>query len=250
MKTRILISTFACLFACCALPADEVELKDGNRLTGTYRGGTATTVSFEVYGNVMQLPTTDIVRLTFSASAPSPAPAPAPAAAPQAAASGAVTVPAGTLLLVRMVDTVATNKTKTGAKFSTKLEYDLIVDEVVVAKAGTVLYGKVHEATQAKRARGQSTLDLRLVQISTKSGQVAITTSAYQQAGANSIRKVAKGAAAGAIVGNNTGSGDQGEGAAIGAGVAALKPGDPIVVPAGTLLEFSLAQPATVTVGP
>jgi len=247
----MLISSLVCLFACSVLRADEVELKDGNKLSGTYRGGTESSVSFEVYGNVMQLPTTNIVKITFATTAPASAAAPAPAApAPQAAASGAVTLPAGTLLLVRLGGTISTKNTKTGASFSTKLEYDLIVDGVTVVKAGTTLYGKVHEATQAKRARGQSTLDLRLVQISTKAGQVPIATSAYQQAGANSIRKVAKGAAAGAIIGNNTGSGDEGEGAAIGAGVAALKPGDPIVVPAGTLLEFSLEQPATVTVSP
>ena len=70
-------------------------------------------------------------------------------------------------------------------------------------------------------------------------------TSSYKEAGENSIKKVAKAAAVGAVIGNNTGDGDAGEGAAIGAGVSMLKPGEPIVVQAGTLIEFTLTAPVS-----
>lgn len=254
MKEHVSLTALVCVFACVGLRADVVQLKNGNTLNGTYRGGTGTTVTFEAYGSAMQLPVADIVSITFEASsrpAAAAAPAPTPASPPVAAAPAAVapgstvTVPAGTVLLVRMGDTISTQSVKAGASFSAKLEYDLIADGAIVAKAGTVLYGKVQSATQAKRARGQSTLDLRLVQIAAGGTPVAITTSGYQQAGENSIKKVAKAAAAGAVIGNNTGSGDQGDGAAIGAGVAMLKPGEPVVVPKGTLIEFSLTQAVT-----
>ena len=66
----------------------------------------------------------------------------------------------------------------------------------------------------------------------------------YVEAGDASIKKVAKSAAAGAIIGGI--AGDAGDGAAIGAGVAVLRKGQSITIPPGTMLEFKLAQPFTV----
>ena len=103
-------------------------------------------------------------------------------------------------------------------------------------------------AYKARRGHGQSTLDLRLTQISVGSTQVPIVSSSYAQAGERSGRKMAKAAAAGAIIGNNTGNGSSGDGAAIGMGVAMLKPGQTLTIAPGSLLEFSLAQPLTVQV--
>ncbi|MBE2215351.1 MAG: hypothetical protein IAE82_15870 [Opitutaceae bacterium] len=261
MKSHIGTLFVVAAVAVSTLHADVIVLKNGNTINGTYRGGTATTVSFEAYGNVMQLSAADIVSIKFedasrppasaaSVAAPAATPAVAPASAPVAppaapTAARSVTLPAGTLLVVRMDSTVSTKSVKPGASFSAKLEYDLVADGAIVARAGAKFQGKVQAATQAKRARGQSTLDLRLVQIVPSGSPVPIATSSYKEAGENSIKKVAKAAAVGAVIGNNTGSGDQGDGAAIGAGVAMLKPGEPVVVAAGTLVEFSLTQPVT-----
>ena len=259
MKKPLLISALISAIACVGLRADVVELKNGDVLNGTFQGATATTISFEAFGNVMQLAKSDIASIAFTtpapgatppatAAAPAPGPAAASAAAPAAAPAAAVTLPSGTLLIVRMVDSVS-SKNAPGASFTTKLEYDLVADGVIVARAGTPFYGKVQSATQARRATGKSTLDLRLVQMVPHGSPVPITTSSYKEAGENSIKKVAKAAAVGAVIGNNTGSGDSGEGAAIGAGVAMLKPGQTLTVAPGTLLEFSLTQPVTVPAG-
>jgi hypothetical protein len=243
---KLFFLSSALLLGCLFARADVAKLKNGDSLNGTYRGGTATTVSFEVYGNVMQLPTSDVVSVTFTpAAAAAPAPA-AVAAAPAAAASkGPVTLPSGTLLLVRMMDSVS-SKSSPGANFTTKLEYDLVVDGVIAAKAGTIIYGKVQSATQARRAVGKSTLDIRLAQMVIGGSPVSIVTSGYAEAGDASIKKVAKAAAVGAIIGNNTGNHDGGEGALIGAGVSMLKPGQTLTISPGTLLEFTLSQPVTV----
>ncbi len=251
MKMKKNIPVLLSMLSFLAARADVAELKNGSMLNGTFRGGTATSISFEANGNVMQLATSDLVSLKFTTPAPVAAPAPATppapvagAAAPAAAAAGPVTLPAGTLLLVRMSDTVS-SKSSPGASFATKLEYDLVADGAIVAKAGTVVYGKVQSATQARRAVGRSTLDLRLVQIAPQGSPVPIVTSGYQEAGDASIKKVAKAAAVGAVIGNNTGNGSGSDGAAIGAGVAMLKPGETLTVQAGTLIEFTLAQPVT-----
>jgi hypothetical protein len=138
------------------------------------------------------------------------------------------------------------SKNAAGTTFTTKLEYDLVENGVVAVKGGSIVYGKVFSSTQAGRAIGKSTLDLRLSQIVVGGQPVSITTSGYQQAGQASIAKAAKGAAAGATIGAI--AGDAGVGAAIGATAGALIRGKSVTIPPGTLLEFILQSPATVKV--
>ena len=68
------------------------------------------------------------------------------------------------MLLVRMMDSVSSQNAP-GANFTTKLEYNLVANGVVVVPAGTIIYGKVQSSTQAGRALGRSTLDIRLAQM-------------------------------------------------------------------------------------
>jgi hypothetical protein len=228
-------------------PADILELKNGTVLDGKYSGGTAGTIRFENAAGVQVIETSQVIALTFTTSsapsAPPPAaaapvaPAPAPAAQPQT-----VSLPAGTTLLVRMMDSVS-SRNAPGANFTTKLEYDLGADGTGVVKGGTIIYGRVQSSTQAGRAVGRSTLDLRLTQMVVGGKPVPIMTSGYQQAGQASIAKAAKGAAAGAAIGAI--AGNAGKGAAIGATAGALTRGDTVTVTPGTLLEFTLMQPVT-----
>jgi hypothetical protein len=157
-----------------------------------------------------------------------------------------VTLPSGTTLLVRMMDSVS-SRNGPGANFTTKLEYNLVAGGVVVAPAGTIIYGKVQSSTQARRAVGKSTLDIRLAQMVIGGSPVPIATSGFQEAGQASIAKAAKGAAFGAAVGAI--AGDAGKGAAIGATASLLKKGQTITIPPGTLLEFTLTQPVTLRTG-
>lgn len=227
--------------------ADILELKNGGVLNGKYAGGTAGTLRFETSAGQQVLETSQIIAITFTtplAALPAPvapAPAPAPAAVPSS-----VTLPYGEMLLVRMMDSVS-SRNAPGANFSTRLEYDLVVNGVVAIKAGTITYGKVQSSTQARRAFGRSTLDLRLTTMVVGGAPVPIATSGFRQAGEASIKKAARGAAAGAAIGAIVDGGDgAGKGAAIGATASLLKKGQTITVPPGTLLEFTLTQPITV----
>jgi hypothetical protein len=116
----------------------------------------------------------------------------------------------------------------------------------VVAKAGTKAYGRIQSAQQARRYAGQSKLDLRLCELAIGPSLVPIVTGGHAQAGDQSIRKTARGAAAGAAIGAI--AGDAGAGAAIGAVASGLKKGETVAVNPGTLLEFQLQQPLTLTV--
>lgn len=262
MKTvKISLSLAIWMSMSFAAPADVLELKNGTVLNGKYLGGTTESVRFDAGSGTQVIQTSQIIALTFTAtgagpvaSAPpgggvatpavAPAAAPAPVTAPTAApAAQSVTLPAGTILLVRTMDSIS-SKNKAGTPFTTKLETDLSGNGGVGVKGGTVVYGRVQSSTQAGRAVGRSTLDLRLTQIVVNGQSIPIMTSGYQDAGQRSVAKAAKGAAAGAAIGAI--AGDAGKGAAIGAVGGAVIRGQTITVPPGTLLEFTLQQPATV----
>ena len=232
--------------------ADILELKNGNVLNGKYAGGTAGTVRFDAGAGTQVIETSQVIALTFTTTAAAPAapaapaayappPAPAPVAAPTA-----VTLPYGTTFLVRMMDSVSSHNAP-GANFTTRLEYNLVADGVVAVPAGTVIYGRVQSSTQARRAIGKSTLDLRLAQMVVGGSPIPISTSGFQEAGEASIKKAMRGAAGGAAIGAIAGAAVKG--AAIGATASLLKKGQTITVPPGTLLEFTLTQPVTVRTG-
>ena len=77
---------------------------------------------------------------------------------------------------------------------------------------------------------------------------VPIQTTNYGEEGPGALKKTARNAALGAIIGEATNN-DAGGGAAIGLGTAALGRGGSVNFPAGTLLEFELVAPLDVPAG-
>ena len=247
--------------------ADTLELKDGRVLQGRYLGGTQAVLRFELEGNIQTFSVNDVVALTFThnggnASAPPPAlaPSPAPASFAQAQpvpANGTVTIPAGQAILVRMIDGVDSAKNHIGDIFHASLETDLTVNNALVARKGTDVYGRLAEAKEAGHISGSSELQLELTRMVIDGRDYPLVSSDYtlqgKGRGSNTAKKVGGGAALGAIIGAVAGGG---KGAAIGAGVGAgaggavqvLTRGQQVKVPSETLLEFRLQQPATVTV--
>jgi hypothetical protein len=260
MKTRICLLFTVIVFAL-ATPgiADLLELKNGTMLNGKYMGGTAGTLRFDPGTGMQVIPTAQIIALTFTSApgaasaqpqtAPPVTPVPTTATAPPVQSQPrTITLPTGTMLLVRMMDSVS-SRSPTGSNFTTKLEYDLVVGDAVALKAGTKIYGKVKSSTQARRAVGRSTLDIRLDRIILKGQPVQFATSGYKAAGEKSIRKAARGAAAGAIIGGIADDSDGAKkGAAIGATMGALRKGQSVTITPGALLEFNLAQPLAISV--
>jgi hypothetical protein len=239
------------LLAAGSVFGDVLELKNGTILNGKYVGGTAGTIRFETSQGTSVVETAQVIALTFTTSAPTAATssAPVPSAAPQPAASTkAVTVPAGTVLMVRMMDGIS-SQNKPGTRFTTTLDADVVIDGVTAVKAGTKIYGTLNSAKQAGRAVGQSAIDIRLNEITTDKGTELIATSNYTDAGSRSGVKTLGGAAVGAGIGAVVGhKGGAGKGAAIGAGVSLLKKGETVTVPPGALLEFQLTRSLTMNV--
>ncbi len=167
-----------------------------------------------------------------------------------------VTVPAGTQILVRMLDSVDSSKNPRGSRFSATLETNLVVDGQVIVPAGNTVYGRLATAEQAGRVAGKSELTLELTDIVVNGTAYPIFSTDYQVKGKSSTGRTAKrtlgGAGLGAIIGAL--AGNAGMGAAIGAtagGVASVaQKGQSIQVPSETLLQFRLQQPASLPAPP
>jgi hypothetical protein len=178
--------------------------------------------------------------------------------AASAAPQKKVTVPAGTRVLIRMIDSVDTTKQKAGYRFTASLETNLQVDDVVVAPRGTTVYGKLTSASSAGRMKGSSELTLELTDIVINGTSYPLLTSDYsirgKGEGSNTAKKVVGGAGLGALIGGIAGGGKgAGIGALAGAGagtaIAATKKGEQLSIPSESLLEFRLQQPAPLPVG-
>ncbi len=246
--------------------ADTLELKDRRVINGKYMGGTQAHVRFLVNGKIEMFPVDQIVALTFGAddrSADAATGSGGAAMPPGRTSSSAghpgsgrrVTVPAGTRLLVRMIDSVDSEKNRVGDRFRVSLEEDLTADHTLVAPKGADVYGRLAEAKEAGHISGKSELKLELTDILVNQQLQPIITGDYEVSGksrgAQSAKRIGGGAAVGAVIGAIAGGG---KGAAIGAGVGAgagtavqvLTRGEQVRVPSETLLEFRLAQPLTV----
>jgi hypothetical protein len=224
--------------------ADTIKLKDGRILEGYFTGGSARVIKFEIGGAVNDIPIESIVSHTFGTvqtSRPAPPPAAAP---PPKQSSRTFTVNAGTPVMVRTRDALDTGKTKSDDRFITVLEADFVADGVVIASKGSKVYGRVAEASKARRLAGKAKLVIELTGVMVNNQLVPIVTRTLDFSGERSgtLKKVAAGAAVGGMIDGGDGAG---KGAAVGAGVAVLTGGKQIQIPAGTILEFRLSQPLT-----
>lgn len=172
-------------------------------------------------------------------------------------ATSKVTVPAGTRILIRMVDSVDSSKQQLGHRFTANLETNLQVDEVVVAPRGSTVYGRLANAKSAGNVSGGAELTLELTDIVIKGTAYPLLTSSYQVTsqgqGSKTAKRVVGGTGLGALVGGLSGGGKgaaigAGAGAAVGTTVSAASKGKQVSVPSESLLEFRLEQPVSLPV--
>lgn len=243
------------------LHADSIKFKNGQTVQGKYLGGTDSQVTFYSNNQLMHYAIADIDSIAFggqTSTSSSTAPAPVvkgtqtPAQTASATSGANVLVPAGTHVVVRMIDAIDSDRNKVGDTFQASLEDPLVVDSTQVAPKGTIVYGKLEQAKSAGRIQGQSELRLVLTGIVLNGSTYNMVTGDYTVQGNKRGRQTAEraglGAGLGAIVGAIAGGG---KGAAIGAGVGAgagtavqvMTHGQQVHVPSETVLNFSLEQP-------
>ena len=159
-----------------------------------------------------------------------------------------VTVPAGTQILVRMLDSMNSSQNPQGYRFSAVLETNLVVNNSLVVPAGNTVYGRLAEAKQAGRTTGSSSLQLELTDILVPRTAYPILTSDYEVKGSSSGKRTAKRLAGGAGLGAAIGTmaGNAGKGAAIGAtagGVGSVAQRDRQSACRVDIIQFRLQHP-------
>ena len=282
MRKLTQITTFIAAFALFVMPAfsDTLVLKNGEKISGYFEGGSARVIKFRTSdGAVKDYDLLSIQQIQFgdekAASNPSTT---SNAATARSATSGADprlvpgkervtrptstnaantgwTIPTGSKVVIRMIDSVNSETNKIGDTFVAVLDEPISQGGIEVMPRGADVRGRIANIEDAGRLKGSAQLGLELTQIIVNGIPYSVTTSEYSEVGEARGKQTAKragvgagiGAAIGAIVGG-------GKGAAIGAGVGGggatavqvLTKGEKLNIPSETKLEFTLRSPLVV----
>jgi hypothetical protein len=168
-----------------------------------------------------------------------------------------VTIPAGTLLSVRVDETLRSDKNQNGDSFKATLDQPLVIDGFVIAERGSKVEGRVSAVDPGGRVKGVANMTLELVRLTTSDGQrIRLQTETFARQAERSAKsdaaKIGVAAGIGAAIGAIAGGG---KGAAIGAGVGGAAGtggvmatrGKAAEIPAETRLSFRLREPITIT---
>jgi outer membrane biosynthesis protein TonB len=193
---------------------------------------------------------------------PVPASQPAPAPAPQAVVPPPpppepqkVTLPSGTSLAVRLVDTIDSATAQTGDQFHATLDAPVALDGDVVIPAHYDVEGHLINAQSSGKFQGRALLELQLDRIKVGDRWYNIDTDHFKQEtgarGKNTAEKVGAGAVAGAILGGIFGGGKGAAvgsvaGAGAGGGVQAASKKPDIKLSSERILTFTLQAPVTI----
>jgi hypothetical protein len=182
--------------------------------------------------------------------------APAPVVPPPPPAPKKVTIPSGTNLSIRLVDSLDSERNQVGDQFRATLNAPVVIDDEVIIPQDADVQGRVVDVKSAGRYAGASNLTLELTTLSFNGKTYNLSTNQWtrsaQGRGKSTAGKIGGGAALGAIIGGLAGGG---KGAAIGAtvgagagtGVATMGKGNQIKLNSEALLSFDLQAPLTVT---
>jgi hypothetical protein len=168
-----------------------------------------------------------------------------------------VTIPAGTILVVRLDEALSTERNAPGDSFRATLDAPLIVEGMAIAERGARAQGRIVECDRSGKVKGLARMTLELTQLNTSDGQrVKVQTDPFAREAASTVKKdaakVGIGAGIGAAIGAAAGGG---KGAAIGAGAGGaagatdvlLTRGKPAELAAETRVSFRLSEPITLT---
>jgi hypothetical protein len=168
-----------------------------------------------------------------------------------------VTLAAGTLLPVRIGETLSSTRNQAGDTFLATLTQPLVIDGWIIAERGARVEGRVVDTTPAGRVNGVSHLGISIVRLATADGQnIRIRTEPFVKDGPTSTgtdaAKIGGGAAIGAIIGALAGGGKgaaigAGAGGAVGAGDVLLTRGKPVEIPVETRVSFKVQDSVLIT---
>ncbi len=166
---------------------------------------------------------------------------------PPAVASG--TLPAGTNLVIRMIESVDSETNRVGQSFRASIDQPVMVDGQTVIPRGADAVVKLVDSKDSGKLTGRAELTVSLQSVSINGHLVDINTQSINKESGSQGEKTAKTAggtaAVGAIIGAIAGGGKgaaigAGAGAAAGAGSQVILGGQRVRIPSETRLTFVL----------
>jgi hypothetical protein len=220
-----------------AMTADTVTLKNGRVVTGTYLGGSSREVTVEADRQIETLDVANIVSIRFDDPR-----------TPATAARQTV-LPAGTKLVIRMIDGVDSERNAIGQTFAASLDQPVLIDGNVVIPRGADVVVKLVDDQQSGKLTGRTTLTLDLISVKVNGQMVDVNTETVTEESSSRGARTAKvaggtavlGTIIGAVAGGGKGAAiGLGAGAAAGAGGEILTKGQRVRIPSETRLTFVL----------
>ncbi|HUY13808.1 MAG TPA: BON domain-containing protein [Terriglobia bacterium] len=190
---------------------------------------------------------------------PAAAPSPAGAAAPPPPQPVTITIPSGTVVSIRMIDSITSQTAQAGQEFAAVVFAPVAVGNQVVVPQGADAKVRLVQVHSAGHYQGQSELKVELTSLAFNGSSYNVESGYYDKTGnsrgKNSAEKIGGGAGLGALIGGLIG---HGAGAAIGAGVGAAggtvaqaaSHGQQVTIPSEVKIDFVLKTPLTVTQSP
>lgn len=266
--------------------ADTVYLRSGAAIQGSYAGGDTRQIKIVVGDRIETYRIEEVSRLEFggpeagalpaprydgprgaqSGAEPAPRypqPAPryqdqglrndrnVPPPPPEPYTSG-LEVPAGTNLVVRLIDSVDSDRDSMGKTFRASIDEPVLVNGQTVLPRGADVVVKLVDQKESGKFSGRTSLTLDIVQIMINGRMVDVNTSEVTQASGSRTTRTAQtvggGAIVGAILGGIFGGGKgaaigAASGGTLGAGAEVLTKGQRVKIPSETRLSFALQQP-------
>jgi hypothetical protein len=153
------------------------------------------------------------------------------------------TIADGTKIQVRLQDPLDSAINKSGDKFRTILDKDIIVDGTVVAPRGSILDGKLLSVERSGRVEGRAAMSMQLTSLTVRNQIYPLQTDTMSFQAESTVKKdatkVGIGAGLGAVIGAIAGGG---KGAAIGAAVGGGAGGAAVVATRGKEVKFDAEQ--------
>ena len=245
--------------------ADVLTLRSGRTIEGQYLGGDSRQIRIAVGDRIDTYDVDEISNLQFSlgqkSSSTSTSSRPPESRvlrpdrdrdyAREARPVSAVEIPAGTSIVIRMIDDVDSERDRLGQSFRASVDEPVTVNGQVVIPRGADVIAKLVDDKQSGKFEGRTILTLDLMQVQVNGRMVDINTEDVSQAsgsrGARTAKVVGGTAALGAIIGAIAGGGrgaaiGAASGAAVGGGVQVLTKGQRVRIPSETRLTFTLQQ--------
>jgi len=173
------------------------------------------------------------------------------AAANKPAPAPKTTIPAGTLLHIRLIDGVSASKSEAGSSFNASLADAVVVNGKTVLEAGSPVVGRVVDAKESGRVKGRASLSLVLTSVTHHGKSVPLETQTYVGVAKSTKKRdagiIGGAAGVGAVIGAIAGGGKgAAKGAAVGGGggtgVVLATRGEDVHYPPETRLNFVLSK--------